>query len=44
MLTGNKNERFGKLMVFVFVALMAAFWLGVLWFAVYGAHWLWRHP
>ena len=40
MLNGNKTRIVKQLMLIAFVALMAAFWLGVLWFAVYRRHWL----
>jgi len=40
MLKGNKTRRVKQLMLIAFVALMAVFWLGILWFAVYRRHWL----
>ena len=39
MFKGN-NRRVQQLMLIAFVAMMAIFWLGILWFAVYRPHWL----
>jgi len=43
MFNGNKTRRLKQLMLIAFVALMAAFWLAVLWFAVYRNHRLSLH-
>ena len=43
MLASDKNKRSAQLMLFACVALVALFWLGVLWFAIYRTHWFGMH-